>query len=92
MDFSQTEEQAMLRKSARGFLADKCPKSYVRQMAADEKGYSPALWQEMAKLGWLGLAIPDLYGGSGLEFINLCVLLEEMGRACLPGPSKWVRS
>ena len=86
MDFSQTEEQAMLRKSARGFLADKCPKSYVRQMAADEKGYSPALWQEMAKLGWLGLAIPDLYGGSGMEFINLCVLLEEMGRACLPGP------
>ena len=86
MDFTLSEEQEMLRKSARGFLADKCPKSYVRQMAADEKGYSPALWQEMAGLGWTGLAIPDLYGGSGMEFTDLAVLLEEMGRACLPGP------
>ena len=85
MDFNLSEEQQMLRKSARDFLADKCPKSYVRQMAADEQGYSPALWQELARLGWLGLAIPDLYGGSGMEFTDLAVLLEEMGRACLPG-------
>ena len=86
MDFTFSEEQVMLRKSARDFLADNCPKSYVRQMAVNEKGYSPALWKKMAELGWLGLAIPDLYGGSGMEFIDLCVLLEEMGRACLPGP------
>ena len=86
MNFTLSEEQAMLRKSARDFLTDKCPKSYVRQMAADEKGYSPVLWQEMAELGWLGLAIPDLYDGFGMEFIDLAVLLEEMGRACLPGP------
>jgi alkylation response protein AidB-like acyl-CoA dehydrogenase len=86
MDFMLSEEQEMLRKSARDFLTDKCPKSYVRQMAADEKGYSLVLWQEMAELGWLGLAIPDLYGGFGMEFIDLAVLLEEMGRACLPGP------
>ena len=81
-----SEEQEMLRKSARDFLTDKCPKSYVRQMAADEKGYSLALWQEMAGLGWMGLAIPDLYGGFGMEFTDLAILLEEMGRACLPGP------
>jgi alkylation response protein AidB-like acyl-CoA dehydrogenase len=86
MDFTFSEEQEMLRKSARDFLADKCPKSYVRQMAADEKGYSPVLWQEMAGLGWMGLIIPDLYGGFGMEFTDLAVLLEEMGRACLPGP------
>ena len=86
MDFTLSEEQEMLRKSARAFLADKCTKSYVRQMETDEAGYSPTLWKEMAELGWLGLAIPDLYGGSGMEFINLAVLLEEMGRACLPGP------
>jgi alkylation response protein AidB-like acyl-CoA dehydrogenase len=86
MDFMLSEEQEMLRKSARDFLTDKCPKSYVRQMAADEKGYSLALWQEMAGLGWMGLAIPDLYGGFGMEFIDLAVLHEEMGRACLPGP------
>ena len=86
MDFTLSEEQEMLRQAARDFLTDKCPKSYVRQMAADETGYSPALWQEMAGLGWLGLAIPDLYGGFGMEFTDLAVLLEEMGRACLPGP------
>ena len=86
MDFTLSEEQAMVRKSARDFLTDKCPKSYVRQMAADEKGYSLVLWQEMAELGWLGLAIPDLYGGFGMEFIDLAVLLEEMGRASLLGP------
>ena len=86
MDFTLSEEQEMLRKSARDFQADKCPKSYVRQMAADEKGYSPVLWQEMAGLGWMGLIIPELYGGFGMEFTDLAVLLEEMGRACLPGP------
>jgi 3-oxocholest-4-en-26-oyl-CoA dehydrogenase beta subunit len=86
MDFTLSEEQEMLRTSARDFLTDKCPKSYVRQMAVEEKGYSPDLWQEMAGLGWMGLAIPDLYGGFGMEFTDLAVLLEEMGRACLPGP------
>jgi len=86
LDFNLSEEQEMLRKSARDFLTDKCPKSYVRLMADDEKGYSPALWKEMAGLGWMGLAIPDPYGGFGMEFTDLAILLEEMGRACLPGP------
>jgi len=86
MDFSLSEEQEMLRKSARDFLADKCPKAYVKQMETDEKGYSPALWKEMAELGWQGLALPEKYGGSGMEFLDLAILQEEMGRACLPGP------
>lgn len=86
MDFNLSEEQEMLRKSARDFLDDKCPKSLVREMEVDEKGYPPELWQEMAKLGWMGLAFPESYGGSGMEFIDLAILLEEMGRACLPGP------
>ena len=86
MDFSLSEEQEMLRKSARDFLADKCPKTYVKQMEIDEKGYSPALWKEMAELGWQGLALPEKYGGSGMEFLDLAILQEEMGRACLPGP------
>ena len=55
MNFALSEQQEMLRKSARDFLAEKCPKAYVKQMESDEKGYSAALWQEMAKLGWLGL-------------------------------------
>ncbi len=86
MDFTLSEEQEMVRKSARDFLADKCPKTYVKQMEMDEKGYSPALWKEMAELGWQGLALPEKYGGSGMEFLDLAILQEEMGRACLPGP------
>jgi alkylation response protein AidB-like acyl-CoA dehydrogenase len=86
MDFSLTEEQEMLRKAARDFLTTECPKSLVREMAKDEKGYSPQLWQQMGEMGWMGLNIPEEYGGAGAGFFDLVVLLEEMGRACLPGP------
>lgn len=86
MDFSFTEEQEMLRKIARDFLATECPKDLVRQMVKDEKGYTPELWKKMAELGWMGLIIPEEYGGIGGSFLDVVVLLEEMGRACLPGP------
>jgi alkylation response protein AidB-like acyl-CoA dehydrogenase len=86
MDFVLTEDQEMLKKSARDFLADKCTKAYVKQMESDEKGFSPALWNEMAGLGWQGLVIPEKYGGSEMKFIDLALLQEEMGRACMPGP------
>jgi len=86
MDLAFTEEQEMLRKSARDFLANKCPKTLVREMEQDERGYSPELWKEMAELGWLGLPFPEKYGGGGFNFLDLVVLVEEMGRACLPGP------
>jgi len=86
MDFALTEEQEMLRSSARDFLERECPKSHVREMAEDEKGYSPGLWRKMADLGWMGLALPERYGGSGGTFLDLTVLLQEMGRALLPGP------
>jgi alkylation response protein AidB-like acyl-CoA dehydrogenase len=86
MDLALSEEQEMLKKTARDFLTNKCPKSLVREMQDDENGYSPQLWQEMAELGWMGLIFPEKYGGSGMSFLDLAVLLEEMGRACLPGP------
>jgi alkylation response protein AidB-like acyl-CoA dehydrogenase len=86
MDFSFTEEQEMLRKIARDFLVTECPKDLVRQMVKDEKGYTPELWKKMAELGWMGLIIPEEYGGIGGNFLDVVVLLEEMGRACLPGP------
>jgi len=86
MDFSLTEEQEMLRKSARDFLTAECPKSLVREMVKDEKGYPHQLWQRMGEMGWMGLIIPEEYGGAGASFFDLVVLLEEMGRACLPGP------
>ena len=86
MDFSLTEEQEMLRDMARNFLATECPKSLVREMVEDERGYPPELWQKMADLGWLGLVIPEEYGGSGANLFDLAIILEEMGRALLPGP------
>jgi alkylation response protein AidB-like acyl-CoA dehydrogenase len=86
MKLNLTEEQEMIKKTACDFLADKCPKTFVKQMEESETGYSRELWQEMAELGWMGLAFPEKYGGGDMNFLDLAVLLEEMGRACLPGP------
>jgi alkylation response protein AidB-like acyl-CoA dehydrogenase len=86
MDFGFSDEQDMLRQTARAFLEEHCPTTFVRQMMEDEKGYSPNLWREMAELGWLGLAFPEAYGGQGLGFVDLTVILEEMGAALLPSP------
>jgi len=86
MDFALSEEQEMLKKMARDFLENECPKSLVREMEDDEKGYSPALWKKMADLGWMGLVLPEEHGGEGLTFLDLAVLIEEMGRALVPGP------
>ena len=86
MKLTLTEEQEMLRKTARDFLADKCSKKFVKEMEESETGYSRELWREMAGLGWMGLALPGEYGGGDMNFLDLAVLLEEMGRACLPGP------
>ncbi len=86
MDYTLSEEQEMLKKATRDFLADRCKKTVVRAMEQDEKGYPPDLWADMAELGWMGLVLPEKYGGSAMSFSDLTVLLEEMGRACMPGP------
>jgi acyl-CoA dehydrogenase len=86
MDFSLTEEQDMLRSSARDLLARECPKARVREMDSDDRGYDPQLWRRMAELGWLGLVFPEEYGGMNGSFLDLVILMEEMGRNILPGP------
>ena len=86
MDLGLTEAQQMLRNSAREFLEAECPEAFVRAMEEDERGYTPESWQKIAENGWLGLIFPEEHGGAGLEFLDLCVLLEETGRAMLPGP------
>jgi alkylation response protein AidB-like acyl-CoA dehydrogenase len=86
MDFGFSEEQEMLRTSARDFLAKECPMTYVRRMMDDERGYSEEVWRKMVDLGWVGLIFPEAVGGSGLDMVDLVVVLEEMGRAVLPGP------
>ena len=85
MDFAFSEEQDMLRASAREFLAKQCPSSYVRRMMEAEDAWDPAFWGRLAELGWTGLGIPEEYGGVG-TFLDLVVVLEEAGRALLAGP------
>jgi alkylation response protein AidB-like acyl-CoA dehydrogenase len=80
------EEQVMLKKVARDFLATECPKAFVRKMMGDEVGHSTELWKKMAGLGWQGLVFPEEYGGSAMTFRDLTILCEEMGRAVMPGP------
>ncbi|MBI3744175.1 MAG: acyl-CoA/acyl-ACP dehydrogenase [Chloroflexi bacterium] len=86
MDLGLSEEQEMIKKSARDFLDKECPKSLVRAMEEDNKGFSPDVWKKMADLGWMALPFSDKYGGTGNSFLDLCVLIEEHGRALLPGP------
>lgn len=86
MDFILNEAQQILKKSAREFLSNESPLSLARQMETDEAGYPRNLWSKMAQLGWLGLIIPEEYGGGGGTFEDLCVLLEELGRASVPAP------
>src|SRR5438045_7005469 len=85
MDFAFSEEQEMLRRSARDFLGKECPPKVVRAVMAGETGYDPGLWKKLAGLGWTALGIPEQYGGAG-TFLDLIVVLEEAGRALLPGP------
>ena len=86
MDLGLDEAQQMLRNSAREFLDAECPDTYVRAMEEDERGYTQEMWQRLAQQGWLGLIIPEQHGGVGLSFLDLSILLEEMGRVLLPGP------
>jgi len=86
VDFSFTEEQDMLRISARDFLAKECSKAKVREMDKDERGYDLEMWRSMAGLGWMGLIFPEEYGGMRGSFMDLVILMEEMGRNILPGP------
>jgi len=89
VDFGFSEEQEMLRQSARALLEKECPSTVVRKLMEDERGFDPALWKKMAELGWLGLVIPEEYGGGGLSYVDLVLIMEEMGRVVLPSPFIW---
>lgn len=86
MDFGFTEEQNLLREQVRRFLDNRAPLAEVRKWMRSEQGHSPDLWREMADLGWVGLIVPESYGGVGLGFLDLTVVLEEMGRSLFPSP------
>jgi alkylation response protein AidB-like acyl-CoA dehydrogenase len=86
MDLGLSEEQEMLKELARDFLQKECPKRLVRQLDESDEGYSSELWHKMAELGWMGLVFPEKYGGSERNFLDLTILLEEMGYNIVPGP------
>ncbi|MGH3320886.1 MAG: acyl-CoA dehydrogenase family protein [Streptosporangiaceae bacterium] len=86
MDLTLTEDQELVQRTAREFLESRCTMAHVREMEEDPKGYSPELWKEMVELGWMGLALPEEYGGVGAGFLEVCLLVEEMGRCQLPSP------
>ena len=86
MDFGFSEEQEMLRDAAKRFLADNCPTKFVRQMMADPTAHDAAFWKKLVELGWPGLLIPEEYGGQGGSFLDMTVIVEEAGKALVPGP------
>lgn len=86
MDVLLNDEEALLQKSVRDFLEAECPTSLVRAMEQDDLGYPPALWATAARLGWLGLVLPEAHGGDGAPLTHLGLILEEVGRAAAPLP------
>lgn len=86
MNFSFTEEQEELRRYARQWLDENCPLPTARRLMEDESGYEPSHWQAIAEMGWLGMAIPERWGGAGFTFLEVFVLLEEQGRSLFCAP------
>jgi alkylation response protein AidB-like acyl-CoA dehydrogenase len=86
MNFGFNDEQELLRSTARKFFENECGSDTVRRLMETPEGISPDLWTKIAEQGWLGLVFPEAYDGMGLGLVDLVVLMEEMGRAVVPGP------
>ncbi len=86
MYFDLTDEQQAIRSTAREFLAARYKSERIRELAESETGFEQSDWEEMAELGWPGLALPEEWGGQGLGIVDLAVLFEEMGYALAPSP------
>ena len=86
MDFAPSRDQQMLAATAREFLKKHCPPEVAQRLALEGRGLDPALWRQIAELGWPGLLIPAEHGGSDGTLLDVALLMEEIGRAALPGP------
>jgi alkylation response protein AidB-like acyl-CoA dehydrogenase len=88
MGFVLTEEQQILRDSAKGFIAEKSPVTELRRLrdSNDENGFDTALWSQMAEMGFAGIIIPEEYGGAGFGYRGLGLVLEEAGRTLAASP------
>ena len=86
MYFDLTDEQQAIKSTAHDFLAARYKSERIRELADSEDGFEQSDWEEMAELGWPGLALPEEWGGQGLGIVELAVLFEEMGYALAPSP------
>src|SRR5580692_8935063 len=86
MQFGLSESQQMLKDNARKFFAGECPMEEVRRLMETDTAYDETLWKKMAEQGYTGIIFPEEYGGVGLGRVELALLMEEAGRALLPGP------
>jgi alkylation response protein AidB-like acyl-CoA dehydrogenase len=86
MQFGLNESQEILKQNSRQFFAGECPMTLVRQLAESKQPYDAALWSKMAAQGYMGIIFPEKYDGLGLGIVELILLMEEAGRALLPGP------
>ena len=86
MNFEFSDEQQMLRDNARRFLSETLTFERLRTLLDSGTGLDPALWRQVAELGWSGAAVPEEFGGLGLGAMELCVLAEEFGRVLAPLP------
>ena len=86
MDILPSEEEQMIKNVARELFEAEVSTAMVREMELDDLGYPPALWQQMADQGWLGMALPEQYGGQGLPLTYLGLIIQEAGRVLAPVP------
>lgn len=86
MDVQLNEDQVEIARQARRFCENELPMKYVRAMCESERGFTDELWNKMVEMGWTAMHIPEEYGGLGLDLLDLALVLEEMGRAVVPGP------
>jgi alkylation response protein AidB-like acyl-CoA dehydrogenase len=86
MQFGLSESQEFLKDSARKFFAGECPSAEMRRLMETDTAYDAALWSKLTDQGYTGIIFPEEYGGVGLGKVELMLLMEESGRALLPGP------
>src|SRR5277367_3533152 len=86
MNFDFSDDQKQMRDAARKFLTEQCPPKAVRAVLDGKAPYDKELWKGLAEMGFLGVAIPEEFGGAGAGHLELCVIAEEMGRALAPVP------
>jgi len=86
MQFGLSESQQMLKDNAKKFFAGECPMEEVRKLMETDTAFDKSLWAKMAEQGYTGIIFPEEFGGVGLGKVELALLMEEAGRALLPGP------